>query len=66
MSKIKTHLAVKGTVSDPDAFRSLCGRSSGRVWRIDTIENGQNLDTADKVNCTFCLRIMKNHNIKAA
>jgi hypothetical protein len=55
---VKTHHAVKGTVSDATAFRSLCGRSSGRVWRVDTIESGQNLGTAEEVNCLFCLRLL--------
>lgn len=55
---IKTHQAVKGTVADPEALRSMCGRSSGRVWRVDTIENGQNIGESNEVNCKFCLRMM--------
>lgn len=56
---VKTHQAVVGTIADPEALRSLCGRSSGRVWRVDTIENGQNLnDTGEQVTCKFCLRIL--------
>lgn len=39
MKNIKTHQAAKGTVADPDALRSLCGRSSGRVWLVETIES---------------------------
>ena len=57
---VKTHQAVVGTIADPEALRSLCGRSSGRVWRIETLENGQNLnDTGEQVTCKFCLRIME-------
>jgi hypothetical protein len=53
---IKTHFAAKGTVADRNAYRSLCGRSSGRVWRTDTLENGQNIGS--DVTCKFCLRIL--------
>jgi hypothetical protein len=57
---VKMHKAVKGTVADPEAFRSLCGRSSGRVWRVSTLENGQNLnDEGEQVTCKFCLQILK-------
>lgn len=55
----KTHKAVKGTVADPQAYRSLCGRSSGRVIRIDTLERGQNVnDGGEAVTCKFCLQLM--------
>ena len=54
---VKTHQAVKGTVGDAEAFRSLCGRSSGRVWSVEKIESGQNLSTTE-VTCKFCLRMM--------
>jgi hypothetical protein len=54
----KTHFAAKGTVADRNAFRSLCGRSSGRVIRIDTIEQHQNIGTEQEVTCSFCLRIL--------
>jgi hypothetical protein len=57
---IKTHQAVKGTVADPDAMRSLCGRSSGRVWNVETIESGQNLGAAVEVDCKFCLALNRN------
>lgn len=56
----KTHQAVKGTVADPQAYRSLCGRSSGRVIRIDTLEAGQNVnDAGEPVTCKFCLRMLE-------
>lgn len=63
---IKTHFAVKGTVSDPDAFRSLCGRSSGRVIRVDTIETGQNFGSREDVTCKFCLRMLAIQDRRAA
>lgn len=59
---MKTHLAVKGTVSDPTANRSLCGRSSGYVWNCETIENGQNIGGEQQVTCKFCLRIMSSRS----
>ncbi len=53
---IKKHLAKKGTVSDPEAYRSLCGRGSARVWNIETIESRQNFTTSSsEVTCKFCL-----------
>lgn len=56
---VKTHQAVRGTIADPEANRSLCGRSSGYFWRVDTIELGQNItDAAEQITCKFCLRIM--------
>lgn len=57
---IKTHQAVRGTVADPEAFRSLCGRSSGRVIRIENIELGAN-DNRDggEVTCKFCQRLLE-------
>lgn len=58
---IKTHQVVRGTVADPDAFRSLCGRSSGRVWRVETIESGANVaDAYEQVTCKFCLSLLQN------
>ena len=54
---VKTHQAVKGTVGDAEAFRSLCGRSSGRVWSVETLESGQNIEI-EGVNCKFCLRLL--------
>ena len=57
---VKTHQAVVGTVADPEAIRSLCGRSSGRVWRVETIESGQNVnDAGEQVTCKFCLRLLE-------
>ena len=58
---VKTHQAARGTVADPDALRSLCGRSSGRVWLAETIESGQNLGDASEVDCKFCLRLTANN-----
>lgn len=55
---IKTHQAVKGTVADPEALRSLCGRSSGRVWLVATITSGANVGDAGEVDCKFCLKII--------
>jgi hypothetical protein len=64
---IKTHHAVRGTVADPEALRSLCGRSSGRVWRVETLEAGQNVnDAGEQVTCKFCLRLMEAKQKRAA
>lgn len=63
---IKTHQAVRGTVADPDALRSPCGRSSGRVWNVETIEAGQNVGERDEVNCKFCLNILATRQARAA
>ena len=58
--KAKVHQAVRGTASDPDAMRSLCGRSSSLVWNVETIENRQNVtEAADAVTCSFCLRLLR-------
>ena len=59
MAFFKTHQAVKGTVADKDAMRSLCGRSSGRVMLVETLERGQNLGEGGKVDCKFCLQLLK-------
>ena len=60
MEIMKTHLAIAYT--DPHTqerrTRSLCGRSSGLVWSVETIESGQNVAGADQVDCFFCLRLM--------
>jgi hypothetical protein len=56
---IKKHLARKGTVSDPEAYRSLCGRGSALVWNVETIESRQNFTLkTEEVTCKFCLNLM--------
>jgi hypothetical protein len=63
----KTHKTVRGTFTDPNAYRSLCGRSSDLVIRVDTIEFGQNLDhTGGEVTCKFCLRMIEVQARKSA
>lgn len=59
----KTHKMVRGTVADPSAFRSLCGRSSFRVMDVESLQVGANVSAGDDVDCKFCLALLRNRNV---
>lgn len=55
---MKTHLAIPFVRFGEQSSRSLCGRSSGRVVNVDTIETHQNLGDVAEVTCAFCRRLI--------
>jgi hypothetical protein len=64
---VKVHKARHYQDHGEARVRSACGRASGFIWNLDTIDNRQNLSDDDsKITCTFCLRMLAAQNKRNA
>lgn len=61
---MKTHKQITYRAHGEERTRTLCGRSSGKVWNTQTLESGQNVGSDKEVTCSYCLRIMHYRKIK--